>query len=105
MRGTHKGSEQALLQTFPDLTGSTAALVIVGGNPGQGIQVRLGNMSVFSGSGNTIGAVHNLGQTPSLVLIAPHGTTAEPTAYNNPATNTVDIYCTGAWTAIAIAQS
>lgn len=105
VRARHNGSDQDVFHSFPDATGASAALIKVGSDPSTGIHIRLGNMSVFSGSGNTLAAAHGLGQTPNMIIITPHGTTAEPVAFNNLGATTVDIYCTGAWTAMVIAQA
>lgn len=102
IQADHKGTATDVLQTVPDTTGSDPATLILGGSQGSGVQIRQSNLKVFSGSGNTTGVTHGLGQTPDIVLIQPHGITAEPIAANNLGATTVDIYCSGAWTAIAI---
>ena len=106
-RASHNGSDQDVIQTVPDTTGSGPAEIIVGGNPSQGIKVRLGNMSVFTGTGPQSGVAHGLGQIPSIIIVSPLTPVANPAAADQYTSTTCRVTIANAvnWIAIAIAQS
>ena len=107
-RASHNGGDTDVIQTVPDTSGSGPALIKVGGDPSQGIHVRLGNMSIFSGTGSQAGVAHGLGQTPSIIIISPlNSSTPTNWSVGNITSTTVDVNLGASdnWVGIAIAQA
>ena len=107
IRGAHNGSDQDMFHSFPDTTGSGPALIKIGSDPSTGVHIRMGNMSVFTGSGPQSGVAHGLGQTPSIIIVSPLTPVANPAAADQYTSTTCRVTIASAvnWIAIAIAQS
>lgn len=100
----HKGSLAEWLQTVPG-EGSSKGLLELGGQPSSDLLTKLGNMSVFSGTGPVTGQAHGLGKTPDLVLVMPVGGTPFDISVANLGATTCDIHMASGiaqWVAIAI---